>query len=270
MATPAATPKGFARFRPIALPSEHGGWGFLLEPLLLGLLVAPTLAGFLIALATIGIFLTRQPFKIMMLDRKRGRRYARTSLAERFVLAYCGVALLSLLGAIALTDFHILLPAVAALPLAVIQVGYDRQSNSRHWLPEISGAVAMAASSALIALAGGWDLRAAGLLWGILAARIIPSILYVRVRLRLAKQQPTTPPLAMVSHIMALLVISGLAMGGDAPILAGIAMLILLGRAVAGIYGGKHDTPAKIIGFQEIGYGLLVVVLTAAGYIIGF
>ncbi|MDX2007394.1 MAG: hypothetical protein SFU83_19325 [Meiothermus sp.] len=27
--------------RSVALPNEHGGWGFTLEPILLGLLVAP-------------------------------------------------------------------------------------------------------------------------------------------------------------------------------------------------------------------------------------
>ena len=40
------------RLRSIALPTEHGGWGFTLEPILLGLLVAPTWAGFGLAVAT--------------------------------------------------------------------------------------------------------------------------------------------------------------------------------------------------------------------------
>ncbi|MFC1959717.1 YwiC-like family protein [Chloroflexota bacterium] len=268
MSAPAATAKRRSRLKPVAIPSEHGGWGFLLEPLLLGLLVAPTLAGVLIALATTGVFLTRHPFKLMMLDRKRGRRYARTVLAERFVLLYCGLAIFGLLGAIALTGPAILIPVLLALPLAGIQISYDIRSNSRHWLPEISGAVAMAASAAMIALAGGWDMIAAVMLWGILAARAVPSILYVRTRLRLAKGQPTTLTPTMLSHVIAFLVITGLAFLGYVPYLAGIALFILLVRAGVGLYRGKHDVPAKIIGFQEIGYGLLVVVLTAAGYIL--
>ncbi|MCZ7661545.1 MAG: YwiC-like family protein [Thermoleophilia bacterium] len=30
-----------SRLRDVVVPTEHGGWGFTLEPMLLGLLVAP-------------------------------------------------------------------------------------------------------------------------------------------------------------------------------------------------------------------------------------
>lgn len=30
------------KLRTVALPAEHGGWGFLFEPIVLGLLLAPT------------------------------------------------------------------------------------------------------------------------------------------------------------------------------------------------------------------------------------
>ena len=34
------------RLKTLALPTEHGGWGITLEPVVLGLLVAPTVAAF--------------------------------------------------------------------------------------------------------------------------------------------------------------------------------------------------------------------------------
>ncbi|VAV92581.1 Putative membrane-spanning protein, partial [hydrothermal vent metagenome] len=39
--TPKRTGTSRVNVRSIALPTEHGGWGFTLEPILLGLLVAP-------------------------------------------------------------------------------------------------------------------------------------------------------------------------------------------------------------------------------------
>src|SRR5919107_5545462 len=80
------------RLRTIALPTEHGGWGITLEPVVLGLLVAPSLAGAGLALATVGAFLARHPFKIVAGDRRRGRRFARTPVAERFTMLYAAVA----------------------------------------------------------------------------------------------------------------------------------------------------------------------------------
>jgi YwiC-like protein len=76
-----------------ALPVEHGGWGISLEPVLLGLLVAPSPAGLWLALATLGAFLARRPLKIVAGDRRRGREFARTPVARRFVLLYGAVAL---------------------------------------------------------------------------------------------------------------------------------------------------------------------------------
>src|SRR5690606_8314064 len=63
------------QWRAVALPAEHGGWSFWLEPILLGLLLAPTIAGLWLALASFGVFLSRQPFKIAWADRQRGRRF---------------------------------------------------------------------------------------------------------------------------------------------------------------------------------------------------
>ena len=81
------------RWKAVAMPPEHGGWGFLLEPIVLGMLVAPSWAGLFWGVAALGAFLAQHPLKLAYTDRKRGRRYARTAAAERVLLIYAGVAL---------------------------------------------------------------------------------------------------------------------------------------------------------------------------------
>jgi len=56
------------RWRSVALPTEHGGWAFISEPVLLGLLLAPSAGGLALGLAAFAAFLLRQPFKLYAKD----------------------------------------------------------------------------------------------------------------------------------------------------------------------------------------------------------
>jgi hypothetical protein len=87
------------RLRPIAIPSEHGGWGLLGAPILAGLMLAPSWAGSWIALAGIALFLTRQPFRLALTDLRKGKRYPRTGWAIRFAVGYSAVGLAALVAA---------------------------------------------------------------------------------------------------------------------------------------------------------------------------
>ena len=60
-------------WRSVAVPREHGGWGFLLDPILLGLLVAPSAAGIFLVLLDLASFLARTPLKIVWKDSQSGR-----------------------------------------------------------------------------------------------------------------------------------------------------------------------------------------------------
>ena len=51
------------------MPSEHGGWGLTLEPVLLGLLVAWSGAGVALGVAAFTAFLVRTPAKLVAVDR---------------------------------------------------------------------------------------------------------------------------------------------------------------------------------------------------------
>src|SRR3990172_6520564 len=73
-----------AVIKSVALPAEHGGWGFTLEPIFLGMLVAPSWYGALLGLSALAVFLIHQPVKVATKDRIKGRRPIRTVWAERF------------------------------------------------------------------------------------------------------------------------------------------------------------------------------------------
>ncbi len=255
--------------RAVALPAEHGGWGFLLEPLLLGLLVAPSWAGASLSLGVFGLYLLRHPLKLALADRRRGRRFARTAAAERFALVYTAVGLAGLGGAAALAGSQALLPLAAAIPLALTLLGYDAANRARDLLPELAAPAALAASAASIALAGGWALPPALALWAILAARAIPSVLYVRARLRLEHGRPTAIAPALLAHVGGLAAVVLLSLGGLAPRLAAAALVALLARAALGLSRWRRSATAKVIGFREMAYGGLTVLATAAGCALG-
>lgn len=256
-----------SRLRPIALPTEHGGWSLVLEPVVLGLLVAFSGAGLLLGLAAFFIFLTRHPLELAWRDRRRGKRYPRTAWAERFAVGYGSVALLAGGTAFVVAAHGFWQPLLLAIPLAIVQLVYDAQNRRRELVPEVVGAIAIAAVAPAITLADGWAMAEAFALWGILIVRVVGTILYVRARLRL--EQGGTPPTlpAQMAHGIGVWVVAGLAALDLAPWLAVVAMGVLLARSLHGLSRFRYPAPrAAIIGIQEVIFGAMTVILVALGY----
>jgi hypothetical protein len=255
------------RIKTVALPVEHGGWGLSLEPVVLGMLLAPSLAGLCLAFATVGAFLARHPLKIAVADWRRARRFPRTRMAEAFAALYSAIALLSFVAALWLGPAELLIPLAAALPLAVIQLAYDFTSRSRALLPELSGATAMAAVVASLVLAGGWRLATGLALWAILVARVLPTILYVRARLRAARGEKVSSGIIIFTHLLACAVALILVLQNLTTVLALIALSILLGRALMGL--NSRPVSAKRVGITELIYGAMLVAFIVAGHALG-
>ncbi len=247
----------------VAMPAQHGGWGFLIEPLLIGLIAAPSWGGVGLVIAAFGVFLMHQPLKITFKDWRKRRRYARTRLAERFVMLYGVMALGGFVIALAAADSAFVIPLVLAVPFALVQLAYEGRNEARESLPEISGALAFASTAAAIPLMSGAQLLIpAFALWIAAAARVIPSILYVRTRLRLEADRPFDPAPPLIAHAAALILVLMLIAAQLLTPLALIGSLVLLIRAAFGMLRPRRPTPAKVIGFREIAYGLLYAVLT--------
>lgn len=268
-ATPASRPTS-QRWKAVALPPEHGGWGFLIEPLLLGLFVAPSWAGLSLALGVSGASLLRQPLKIAWQDHRAHRRYTRTVLAERFVALYGALMVAGFAGAVALGGVHVVLPFLFAVPLAGVALYSYAQNRGRDLWPEMAGASVLALSAFGMGLAAGKALGVAVALWLIPLARNLSSVLYIRARIRLDKGQPFTRTPTVLAHVGGVALVGVLAALGYAPIVAVVVMGILLLRAVHGLSAYRQRVAVQVVGFLEVFYGLLTVAFTAAGYALGW
>jgi hypothetical protein len=229
------------RVKTVALPTEHGGWGLSLEPVALGLLVAPSWPGLFLSVATMGAFLARHPFKIVAGDCRRGRRFPRTPIAERFVLLYGGLAALGLMAA------------------------FKTAASGEDERQKVAGSIAMASVAAAIALAGGWSRPTAFGLWLLLAARIVPTILFVRARLRQLHGQTARPAPIVLAHVIALALVLASVLSNIVPALAVAAFLILLLRAFHG-FSERKEITAKRIGIRELVFGAMTVLAAALGH----
>jgi YwiC-like protein len=258
------------RLRPIALPVEHGGWGLLFEPIVLGLLLAPSLAGLFLSVGAIGAFLARHPFKVAVGDWRRNRRSARTALAERFAILYLGIATLALALAIKTGGVRLLLPLLLAAPIALVQLFNDSIGHSRALIAELAGSISMGAVATSIAISGGWPSAVAFGLWVILAARNVPTILYLRARLRILHCKPASPRVVIVAHLLAILIGCSLARAGLVPFLAVAALVILLLRAVLGFSKSDKRVTAKKLGLGELGFGAMTVFAVVLGHMVGW
>ncbi len=255
-------------WRAIALPVEHGSWSFWLEPVLLGFLVAPSIAGLWLIGASLAIFLIRQPLKIVWTDRQRQRRYQRTRLAERFVGLYVVIAVVMGLIAFVMSpaaDF--LLPFLLVSPLVIVQVYFDVRHESRHWLPEVTATIILASIAASIGLLGGWPLLPALALSVIIITRAVPTVFYVRARLRLEKGQAATAMISTTLHVIALIVLVIFTWLELIPLLSVIAGLMLLARAVHGLSRWRRPARPQIIGVQEIVFGLITITMAGLGFV---
>ncbi len=251
--------------RPIALPTEHGGWGMLGAPILLGLWVAPSPAGVWLGLSALGAFLTRQPLKLALADWRRGKRSLRTVWAERFGLLYGALTLLAFLVAWNVSAHPFWAPLLVAAPLAIIQFRFDLLKQSRALTAELCGAAALSVLTSSIAQAGGWAIGPALLLALLLALQAVTAIVYVGARLRLARGAPARRAPIHLLHLAALGTVSGLAWFDLTPWLSVAAFALLALRAWLGLLPRSLKTPTPLVGVQELGFSLLTVAAIAIG-----
>lgn len=254
-----------AAWRAVALPDEHGGWGLTAEPALLGLIVAPSWAGAALAVAAIVAFLVRTPLKLVLVDRWRHRWLPRTGLAAR--IAAVELAMLAALALVAgaRAGWSWLVPVVLAAPLVGVELWFDMRSRGRRLVPELAGAVGIAAVAAAVALAGGASVRLAAALWLVLAARSITTIPFVRVQI--VRLRRGTGPVAVSDRAqLAGAAVALAAIAVDVAAAAGATFILVL-TALQARWVRRPPVPAKVLGFRQLGIGIGLVLVTAAGVI---
>jgi len=249
----------------VLLPTEHGGWAFLAEPVFLGSLVAFSWAGLAIALAAVAGFLARQPLRLFVMDRRRLRRHPRTAVAEQAFAGSAVAGALALAAGGLLAKRPFLVPLGLAAPLAALALALDLDRRAREVAAEVAAAVALASVASAIALAGGWSMAHALGLWGILAARAVPTILYVRARLRLDRREPAGVAGAIAAHALAIAGTALLAGRGVVPWSAAGAITLLAARCAYGLSAVRPAMTTKQIGISEAIFGAITVFATVWG-----
>jgi len=250
----------------LALPAQHGGWGFWLEPALAGAIAAPSAGGLWLALAGLGALLIHHPLMVAYKDLRRGRLFARTRTALLLTAIYAALALASFWMAHTQAVASFWPALVMALPFALVYFWHDIRNDARSLLAELCGTVAFAALAPASALAAGWALIPALALWALLITRAITSVLYIRERLRLEKGKPADRALVHGAHLLAIVILLALALAEVAPWLPLVGGVLLAARALLGLSERRRSVPPKILGFREIAYGTLFTLLAGIGY----
>jgi hypothetical protein len=230
---------------------------------LLGLLVAPSVAGGILALVALLAFVTRTPLRVSLVDRLRDRRLPRTHLADRVALFEGAVLVILIVAAVLVSEHPFWVPLLVAAPLVAIELWYDLRSRSRRLVPELTGTIGIGSVAAAIALAGGAEAPVAAGLWAIAAARAIAAVVFVRVQLRRAKQQPHRVTNSDIAQVAAVGIV---AIGAllDAVSVAGV--IAVSGLAVAHGWLVRTRPPkAPVLGAQQVVLGLTVVLVAGLG-----
>lgn len=254
------------RVRGIALPNEHGSWSFLFEPMVVAIAVAPSISAIWISILVIGAFLARQPLKIFISNWQTIRNPEQTKVAYRFIHFYAAITSIGLFGSLYFAKLEHFIPFALVIPLAIYQIYCDVSRKNRQLMPEITGAIAISSSAAVIALAGGWSFPAAFALWGIFVARLLPSIAYVRNRLKLEKGKEFSMIPVILVHFIAFGAIGMLSEYNLASKLTLFIFAVLLGRAMLGLSSYRRKMKAMKIGIWEVIYGVLTVLSVIIGH----
>lgn len=254
----------------VALPIEHGAWGFLFEPLLAGVILAPSIGGGFISVMIVGAFLSRQPLKFYLGDLIAGKTLPRTGLARKFAFIFAAITIAGLAGSLLFASWYSLIPLAAVAPLAVYLIAQDIARQSRQLWPELVASVALASSITAVALAGGVAVGYSLAFWALMVARLIPSVLYVRSRLKLEKGKDYDQIFTVGSHLVALAAVAGLYYSGLSSILTVTMAAFFAGRAAWGISGYAKSMSAKALGIREVIYGVLYALSIVIGYYLSF
>jgi len=250
-----------SHLRAVALPAEHGGWSLTLEPVVLGLLVAWSWSGLAIGVAALFAFLARTPLKFVLVDRWRGRWLPRTSVAARVAAVELTFLLVLAVLAVRASVHPFWWPLVAAAPLLATELWFDMRSRGRRLLPELAGTIGMGAVATAIALADGAEVALAVGLWVVVAARGGAAIPYARTQVFRAHGRDPSLVLSDLAQAGAAVAALAAWIGGLVPLAAALA---IVGVAAFNLVAVRRaPRPAKIVGLQQMTFGIAVILVTA-------
>ncbi|MEO6122629.1 MAG: YwiC-like family protein [Ilumatobacteraceae bacterium] len=259
-ATAGGTTNERSTLRAVGMPTEHGGWSLTLEPAVLGLLVAWSWAGLALGVAAMFAFLARTPLKLVLVDRWRNRWLERTRVAARLAAVELVVLGLLIVMAVLRSNASFWWPLLAAAPLVAIELWFDMRSRSRRLLPELAGTVGIGSVAAAIALVGGAGGLVAFGLWVVVATRGAAAIPYARTQVFRTRGKPHDLWHSDLAQALAAAAVVVGWLAGAVPLAAAIAIVLVTVFNIGAVR--LTPQPAKIIGLQQMFFGITVVVVT--------
>jgi len=254
----------WSNIKKVSFPREHGSWGFLLEPLTLSLLVASSPNGLLLALATFVIFLNHQPVRILL--NENDSKKIKSSAIVFFLIYFLVIGIL-LISITRETTLELLIPFSISI---VIMFGYlvlEIKNYGRNLFAEFIAPVAIIFVALNIVLLDGWEFEKIFAFGIVLLSRTIPTLLYVRTKVKIIKGQNSESLWLRVTELFFLILITILALIKLIPILSIFAVLLLISRSIVGLQPKNKMEKIKKLGMKEFGFGILFVVINAVGYL---
>ena len=201
--------------------------------------------------------------KVVLVDRYRHRRLERTRTATWVAAVELVLLAVLVTVAVVLAGATWMIPLAPAGVLFGIELWFDARSRSRRLLPELCGAVGIAAVVSAIVVADGGSGMLALALWMVLAARAVASVTFAQGqvhRLRhgdWSKRASDVAQLAGAVIALAAALVDPSVWSGAVCVLAIVAVQLAWSRGPA-----RH---AKVVGMWQMVFGLSLVAATALG-----
>jgi hypothetical protein len=245
------------------MPSEHGGWGLTLEPVLAGLIVTASSAGVLIGAAAVLTFLVRTPLKLVLVDVHRHRWLQRSKIALAITAVELAILTALVLPVSLTAGLRWLVPIALAIPFVAVEMWFEVHSRGRRLAPELCGAIAIGSAAPAIILAGDGSPSVAAGVWLILSARAIATIPFVRTQIARLRHHRVDLVRSDLAQTLAVIVASG-ATAVDHRVTAGCLAVGVL-AAVQLVTVRRAPVEAKVLGLRQLVSGVAIVVVTALG-----
>ncbi|MDP3543160.1 MAG: YwiC-like family protein [Elusimicrobiota bacterium] len=255
------------------LPLEHGAWAILLAPILIGLIAAPIfspLAAVLFVLGALAVFVSRAPLQVL-LAKPRDRR-AQGWLAFYAVLATGAfVPLILLLGCWKLLYF-----AVPSGLLLAENLLANRSGKRFSAFNEGAGVFGLCLGAPAAYYAASFQLDArAWSIWLLCSAFYLGPIFYVKMAAlqhRAVADPGALPALSAMRarsnlyHVLTAGAVGAWAATGGVPSATAIPFIAAFLKSVQRGLRAPERVDFKALGYSEVGYSVLFVVVMGFAY----
>ncbi len=247
----------------IALPEEHGSWGFVLEPLILATIVGYSLNGLFLALASFLLFLSHQPIRIIF-NKKKNPTLRKKAWGFLFVYLTLIVLFFSLVFQSA--DYYRLYPFFLALLLMGSFLLFELSGKARKLTSEIIATISISFIAVSIVLLSGWSEIQSWAFFFLLLNRAVPTVLFIHERVNFIHNKYVNKWIPILVGLFGFIITLFLAYSSLIPWFAITGVLVLIIRMIFGFTPKMLKQSLKTAGILEFVYGIIFVIITAIAY----